>query len=59
MKLAQSTLYDYLAAYNAAKYAFELSMLKEAEEFADKALLINPGYKPAKSLIAKIKRSGK
>lgn len=59
MKLAQSTLYDYLASYNAAKYAFELSMFKEAEEFADKALLINPEYKPAKSLMEKIKRSGK
>lgn len=59
MNLAQSTLYDYLASYNAAKYAFELSMFKEAEEFADKALLINPEYKPAKSLMAKIKRSGK
>ena len=58
MKLAQSTLYDYLASYNAAKYAFELSMFKEAEEFADKALLINPEYKPAKSLMSKIKRSG-
>lgn len=59
MKLAQSTLYDYLASYNAAKYAFELSMFKEAEEFADKALLINPEYKPAKSLMEKIKRGGK
>ena len=59
MNLAQSTLYDYLASYNAAKYAFELSMFKEAEEFADKALLINPEYKPAKSLMEKIKRSGK
>ena len=59
MKLAQSTLYDYLASYNAAKYAFELSMFKEAEEFADKALLINPEYKPAKALMTKIKRSGK
>ena len=57
VKLAQSTLYDYLASYNAAKYALELSMLKEAEEWADQALLINPEYKPAKTLMAKIKRS--
>ncbi len=59
MKLAQSTLFDYLASYNAAKYALELSMPKEAGEWCEKALLINPEYKPAKILMSKIKRSGK
>ena len=57
VKLAQSTLYDYLASYNAAKYAMELSMSTRAMEWIEKTLLINPEYKPAKALMTKIKRS--
>ena len=53
-QLSDTNTNDYLASYNAAKYAFSLYRLTEAREYAMKALFINPGYKPAASLVSKI-----
>lgn len=53
-QLSEADINDYLAAYNAGKYALELSMYMEAREWASKALFVNPNYKPAQALIEKI-----
>ena len=53
-QLSNTNLDDFLAAYNAGKYALEQSMYVEAREWASKALFVNPNYKPAKALIEKI-----
>ena len=52
--LSNADVNDFLAAYNTGKYALEQSMYMEAREWASKALFINPNYKPAQNLIAKI-----
>lgn len=52
--LSDANTYDYLASYNAAKYAFSLHRVMEAREYAMKALFINPEYKPARALVSKI-----
>lgn len=53
-QLSDANNRDYLASYNAAKYAFSLKRIMEAREYAMKSLFINPGYKPAKALVSKI-----
>lgn len=42
--------YDYLAAYQAAKIAFDIGHYREAKEWAEKSLSVNPRYSPAKKL---------
>ncbi|MBQ3586576.1 MAG: hypothetical protein II964_07660, partial [Synergistaceae bacterium] len=43
--------YDYLAAYQAAKIAFDIGHNVEAKEWAEKALSVNPRYTPAKKIL--------
>ena len=43
--------YDYLAAYQAAKIAFDIGHNVEAREWAEKALSVNPRYTPAKKIL--------
>lgn len=42
--------FDYLAAYQAAKIAFDIGHYSEAKEWAEKSLSVNPKYSPAKKL---------
>ena len=42
--------FDYLAAYKAAKLAFDIGHNSEAKEWAEKSLSVNPRYSPAKKL---------
>ena len=56
VEIANSNLRDYLASYNAGKYAVELSMYSEAKEWLEKSLRVNPDYKPAQTLLKKIER---
>lgn len=55
-KLANDGINDYLAAYNAGKSAFDLKLYDQAKDLTEKALSINPYYKPAKILMRKINR---
>lgn len=41
---------DYFAAYQAAKIAFEIGKNARTQEWAEKALAVNPEYTPAKKL---------
>ena len=43
--------YDYLAAYQAAKVAFDIGHNAEAKEWAEKSLSVNPRYSPAKKIL--------
>ena len=42
---------DYLAAYQAAKIAFDIGHNADAKEWAEKALSVNPRYSPAKKIL--------
>ena len=52
--LSEANANDYLASYNAGRYAFELKFYTQAREWAEKSLYINPDYKPAQALVEKI-----
>lgn len=43
--------YDYFSAYQAAKIAFDIGHYREAKEWSEKALSVNPRYTPAKRLL--------
>ncbi|MBQ6971213.1 MAG: hypothetical protein IJP86_02530 [Synergistaceae bacterium] len=42
--------YDYFAAYQAAKIMYDIGHYREAKEWAEKSLSVNPRYSPAKKL---------
>lgn len=55
VELANSYEGDYLAAYNAGRLARDLKMNDDAKMWLDMALAVNPNYKPALDLRARIK----
>jgi tetratricopeptide (TPR) repeat protein len=55
VELANSYSGDYLAAYQAGEAARELKKNDEAKAWYDKALAINPDYKPAQDARKKVK----
>jgi hypothetical protein len=54
VELAKSYDGDYLAAYQAGRFAQQLKKNDEAKAWYDKALTINPDYKPAQDAKKKI-----
>jgi curli biogenesis system outer membrane secretion channel CsgG len=54
-ELAESYSGDYLAAYQAGRFAQQLKKNDDAKAWYDKALAINPAYKPAQDSRQKLK----
>ncbi|MDR1649492.1 MAG: CsgG/HfaB family protein [Synergistaceae bacterium] len=55
VELAQSYSGDYLAAYQAGKFAQQMKQKDGARSWYEKSLAINPEYRPAQDALKKIK----
>jgi curli biogenesis system outer membrane secretion channel CsgG len=55
VELANSYGGDYLAAYQAGRIAQQLKQKDDARAWCEKALAINPDYKPAREVLQKLK----